>query len=147
MNRKKWFFPVIVLLMLALAVTGCGGNNATPSSSNSGGDSAKATDSGSSDKGSKDQKLDFVFHTGGQGGGYMAFGAMFVEEWEKNIPGFKASTVTGGSFTNVIKVEQSTTGLELGASFTTVAFDGIKHKGILSVRSPDLSKTYGPLFV
>lgn len=127
--RKVWYLVVVLTLISAIFLTGCGSNNAAPSNSSSSNDAGKEEPaSNSSSEKSANEKLDFIFHTGSQGGGYMAFGAMFVEEWEKNIAGFKASTVTGGSFTNVIKVEQSKTGFELGASFTTVTFDGINHK-------------------
>lgn len=75
------------------------------------------------------KKIDFTIFTGSQGGGYAAAGAMFNEQWEKNISGFRGSTVAGGSLTNVVNVEKSTDPNVMGLAFNTVLYDGTQHAG------------------
>jgi TRAP transporter TAXI family solute receptor len=107
---KRAVLPAIISALVAVfAIGGCGGGG----QAGSGGE----------------ERIDFTFHTGSQGGGYQTFANMFVEEWETEIEGFSTSTVSGGSFTNAVKVEQSQNGQDMGASFTTVLFDGVNHQG------------------
>ena len=107
----KKVLAITLSIMLIFAMVGC-------SSSNDNGDGNGAA-----------ERTEFVFHTGAAGGGYMAFAAMFVDRWEKEIDGFLCSAVSGGSFTNAINVENSQTGNDLGASFNTVLADGVNYVG------------------
>lgn len=109
------FLTLVLITMLTIALVGC--SSSTPTPSNTGSDSGDA------------KKYNFTILTGSQGGGYMAAGAMFVDEWEKNVKGFKGSTVMGGSFTNVVKLEQSEDEMIMGLAFNTVLYDGTKHTG------------------
>lgn len=74
------------------------------------------------------ERTEITFHTGSPGGGYMAFGNMFMQEWERQIPGLVVSTIQGAGLTNVVKVEKGGGG-DMGASFNTILMDAEKNSG------------------
>jgi TRAP-type uncharacterized transport system substrate-binding protein len=86
------------------------------------------------------QKYDVEIYTGSQGGGFMTAGAMFSDQWQKDIPGFYGSTLmSGGSFNNAILIEQSESPLIVGLVFNTVLSDALNHAGDFA------EKANGPL--
>jgi TRAP transporter TAXI family solute receptor len=122
---KKRMLMIIAVMLAGAVLTACSGG----AGGGVGGDTEGAS-----------QKYDVEIYTGSQGGGFMTAGAMFSDQWQKDIPGFYGSTLmSGGSFNNAILIEQSESPLIIGLVFNTVLSDALAHEGDFA------EKTDGPL--
>ncbi len=115
---RKGFLLLFLITVGVLLLVACG--NEKTSNSEEGGTGSDEV---------KNERFEVVFNTGSPGGGYMVFGNMFSNEWQRQIDNFFPSTVQGQGLTNVVAVETSENGIDMAASFNTILMDALNHTG------------------